>query len=278
MSAPIDDDSWKTPELREAEAALDRTVRKSQQLLKDLEKIKLPPMPKVDPQARIDALKKAAAQPDASAQLRLIKKKVDEGKLTWEDVAAGKAFADPDVRALADAKLSEAKEIKEELEEGQSPDEILEARTGGGGTMLSDDGRSSSYQAPGQDQPAGYSSADPLASSSNPAYPASAPPPPAEYSNDDPLAVRDPRPEPPKEEPPAAPPAAPPSAPEPPAPRSRHRAEESEEDFADPLADRGKSRPEPPSAPPSSPPSSGRRARRDEPGEDDDYFGGSFLR
>ncbi|WP_020657729.1 hypothetical protein [Amycolatopsis benzoatilytica] len=276
MSTPIDDDSWKTPELREAEAALDRTVRKSQQLLKDLEKIKIPPLPKVDIQARIDSIKKAAAKPDAPAQLRLIKKKVDEGKLTWEDVASGKAFADPDVRALADEKLGEAKEIMEELEEGQSPDEILEARTGGSGSMLADNGRSS-YQAPAQDEPAGYSSADPLASSSSPAYPAPAEPEPAEYSNDDPLAVRDPRPEPPKEEKEEEPPAKPEVPPA--APRaSRHRAEEVEDDFANPLTDRGQSRPEPPSAPRSAPPSSGRRARRDEPGEDDDYFGGSFLR
>jgi len=274
MSTPIDDESWKTPEVREAEAALDRAVRKSEQLLKDLDKIKIPPLPKVDPQARIDALKKAASQPDAPAQLRLIKKKVDEGKLTWDDVVSGKAFADPEVRALADQKLGEAKEIMEELEEGQSPEEILEARTGGSGSMIADTGRSSAYPAPGQDRPAGYSAENPLASSDRPAYPAPAEPEHTGYSNDDPLAVRRPHPEPAPEEPPAEP-EKPSSAPPP-----RHRAhEETEDDFADPLAPRDKPRQPPPSGPPSSPPpSSGRRARRDEPGEDDDYFGGSFMR
>src|SRR5436189_3203421 len=114
MSQPTTaDDSWKTPELREAEAALDRTVRKSQQLLKDLEKIKLRPLPKTDTPERIEAIKRAASRPDAPAQLRLIKRKVDAGELSWEDVAAGRAFADPEVRALADEKLSEAKDILE---------------------------------------------------------------------------------------------------------------------------------------------------------------------
>ncbi|WP_406628951.1 hypothetical protein [Amycolatopsis sp. WGS_07] len=264
MSQPTTaDDSWKTPELREAEAALDRTVRKSQQLLKDLEKIKLRPLPKTDTPERIEAIKRAASRPDAPAQLRLIKRKVDAGELSWEDVAAGRAFADPEVRALADEKLSEAKDILEELEEGQTPEEILEARTGGAGNPLSDNGRSTYPDTP--DQPAGYSAEDPLASSARPRPPAPPEPEPSGYSNENPLAERTPPPAPPREEPPA-----------PPAP-PRHRAPEPEpeDEFADPLADRGdRKRPAPPSSPP---PSSGRRSRRQDSGDDDDYFGGSFL-
>ncbi|MGV9297197.1 hypothetical protein [Amycolatopsis sp. NPDC003676] len=267
MSQPVTaDDSWKTPELREAEAALDRTVRKSQQLLKDLEKIKLRPLPKTDTPERIEAIKKAASRPDAPAQLRLVKRKVDAGEFTWEDVAAGRAFADPEVRALADEKLSEAKDILEELEEGQSPEEILEARTGGAGNPLSDTGRATYPDTP--DKPAGFSAEDPLASSGRPQPPAPpAPSPgPAEYSNENPLADRTPPPPPapPKEEPPA-----------PPAP-PRHRAPEPqpEDDFADPLADRGD---RPKRSAPQPPPSPGRRARRQDSGDDDDYFGGSFL-
>ncbi|SFQ43652.1 hypothetical protein [Amycolatopsis rubida] len=261
MSHPVTaDDSWKTPELREAEAALDRTVRKSQQLLKDLEKIKLRPLPKTDTPERIEAIKRAASRPDAPAQLRLIKRKVDAGEYSWEDVAAGRAFADPEVRALADEKLSEAKDILEELEEGQRPEEILEARTGGAGNPLSDTGRSKYPDMP--DKPAGFSAADPLAGSVRPQPPAPPAPEPAEYSNDNPLADRTPPPPaPPKEEPPAPP---------------RHRAPEPEpeDDFADPLADRGGL---PKRSDPQPPPSSGRRSRRQGSGDDDDYFGGSFL-
>ncbi|WP_134730342.1 hypothetical protein [Amycolatopsis nivea] len=265
MSYPVTaDDSWKTPELREAEAALDRTVRKSQQLLKDLEKIKLRPLPKTDTPERIEAIKRAASRPDAPAQLRLIKRKVDAGEYSWEDVAAGRAFADPEVRALADEKLSEAKDILEELEEGQSPEEILEARTGGAGNPLSDTGRSTYPDTP--DKPVGFSAADPLATSGRPQSPPPPAPEPAEYSNDNPLVDRTPPPPPPAPAPEKEAPPAPP----------RHRAPEPEpeDDFADPLADRGD---RPKRSAPQPPPSSGRRARRQDSGNDDDYFGGSFL-
>lgn len=268
MSYPVTaDDSWKTPELREAEAALDRTVRKSQQLLKDLEKIKLRPLPKTDTPERIEAIKRAASRPDAPAQLRLVKRKVEAGEFSWEDVAAGRAFADPEVRALADEKLSEAKDILEELQEGQSPEEVLEARTGGAGNPLSDTGRSTYPDTP--DNLAGFSAADPLATSGRPQPPPPPAPEPAEYSNDNPLVDRTPPPPPPAPEPPKDEPPAPPAPP-------RHRAPEPqpEDDFANPLADRGD---RPKRSAPQPPPSSGRRARRQDSGDDDDYFGGSFL-
>lgn len=159
----MSEDAWKTPAIREAEAALDRTVSRSQQLLKELEKIKLPPAPDPATPERIAALRAAASRPDAPAHLRLIKRKVDAGELTWEDVAAGRAFADPEVRELAMAQLGEAREMYQELREGASPEEILEARTGGQpGSPLAGTGRS--YAAPPAPEP-GYTPDDPLASS-----------------------------------------------------------------------------------------------------------------
>lgn len=240
MSQPIPPDAWKTAAIREAESALDRSVSKSRQLLKDLEKIKLPPVDRAVSPERIAAIKAAALRPDAPPQLRLLKRKVDAGELSWEDVASGRAFADPEVRALAAGPLGEASEMYEELREGATPDEVLEARTGG--------------------RPA-----DPLADTGHSPY-SSAPAPQAGYSTDNPLASR--APEPPAEGAHRAP--EPPARPEP-EPPARHRAPEPEmddDDFADPLAD------DAPPPPRSTPP---RRARRDDSPSDDDYFGGSFL-
>src|SRR6266496_3903073 len=137
----MSEDAWKTPAIREAEAALDRSVSKSQQLLKELEKIKLPPVENPATPERIAALKAAASRPDAPAHLRLIKRKVDAGELSWEDVAAGRAFADPEVRALAMAQLGDAKEMYQELRDGATPDDVLEARTGASDNLLADTGR-----------------------------------------------------------------------------------------------------------------------------------------
>ncbi|WP_329058432.1 hypothetical protein [Amycolatopsis sp. NBC_01480] len=295
MSRPTPaQDAWKTPEIREAESALDRTTRKSQDLLKDLEKIRLKPVQRPDTPERIEALKTAASKPDAPAELRLVKRKVDAGEFKWEDVASGRAFADPEVRALATPKLAESKDIYEELEEGLTPEEVLEARAGSR-NEIADSGRPA-YPA-GPVAPVGFSNEDPLASSTN-SYQAPA--------SDEPTASPDSPPESgqgrhaaPQHHPttqpkpasqddeftnplgdrghsaPSAPPepdqsrhAAPPQAP-------RFVAPE-EDEFADPLGDRdAEPRRQDPPAPPSPP---ARRSRRDDRGgDDDDYFGNSLL-
>lgn len=163
----MSEDAWKTPAIREAEAALDRSVSRSRQLLKELEKIKLPPVEDPATPERIAALKAAASRPDAPAHLRLIKRKVDAGELSWEDVAAGRAFADPEVRSLAMGQLGDAQEMYQELRDGATPEEVLEARTGPS-NLLADTGR--------------------------PAY---APPPVAPDVSDDPLGRATPPPSPP---------------------------------------------------------------------------------
>ena len=138
----MSEDAWKTPAIREAEAALDRSVSKSRQLLKELEKIKLPPVEDPATPERIAALKAGASRPDAPAHLRLIKRKVDAGELSWEDVAAGRAFADPEVRSLAMGQLGDAQEMYQELRDGATPEEVLEARTGSASdNLLTDTGR-----------------------------------------------------------------------------------------------------------------------------------------
>ena len=178
MSQPSE--AWKTPEIREAEAALDRSVSKSRQLLKDLEKFQAPPAePPVTPE-RIAALKAAASRPDAPPQLRLIKRKVEAGELSWEDVASGRAFADPDVRALASAQLGEARESYQEIREGATPDEVREARMGGGpADPLADTGRSPYSAGPAPET--GYSTDNPLAGSSRQPEPPAAEPAPGRH-------------------------------------------------------------------------------------------------
>ncbi|WP_326569609.1 hypothetical protein VSH64_00705 [Amycolatopsis rhabdoformis] len=292
MSRPTPaQDAWKTPEIREAESALDSTVSKSRELLKNLEKIRLKPLPQTDSPERIEALKLAAGKPDAPAALRLVKRKVDAGELSWQDVASGRAFADPEVRALADAKLGDAKDMYEEMQEGLSPEEVLEARTGSR-DLLAESSRTTAQAS--VEEPKGFSNADPLASSSSaydsrpshdgpspsgpshsgsshsgpshsgPSHPApapgrhSAPRPDDDYT--DPLADRGrPAPDPDQGRH---------SAPRHEEPRMRFT--DPDDDYADPLTDRPTpKRPEPPTP---------RRPRgEDRSGGDDDYFGGSPL-
>ncbi|WP_033293432.1 hypothetical protein [Amycolatopsis jejuensis] len=293
-------DAWKTPEIREAEAALDRSVRSSRELLKELDKIRLKPLPRLDTPERVEAIKKAASRPDAPAELRVVKRKVDAGELTWADVATGRAFADPEVRALASDRLGEAKDILEELEEGLTAEEVLEARTGSRDLLADAPSRPVSASPDSAEDPladdgsarpggsaadaADYAATDPLADHGT-ARPA---PGARDYAANGPHADRHTshRSAPDAADHAANHPLTPPGQSVPP---RRHGTEPAEDDFTDPLAERGSeashspgsppspsSRPSPPSSPSGSPPSAGRRVRREDPG-DDDYFGNSPL-
>lgn len=270
MSDPTVDlgDSWKPASLREAEAALDETMAKSREVVKQTEE-KLKHLPEVDHTAKpgdIAAIKAAAERPDAPAALRAMKKKVDAGELTWKDILEGKALGDETVRGMMSARLDEMREIYQEAEAGASLEEILEARGVTSGSVFGDAGpaRTSSQAAPptlpSEDD---YFAGGHLVS---------------EDKRDDTGAARTP----PPPTPPTPPtPPSPPSPPQPPRrtpPPARRGEEYDDDDFADPLASRGK--PQPPRD--TGNPASGgtrntpRRGRRDQP-DDDDYFGGSVL-
>jgi hypothetical protein len=268
MSEPITvdlGDSWKPASLREAEARLNESLARSADLIKQVDE-KLKQLPDVDHTAKpedVSAIKAAAERPDAPAALRELKKKVDAGELSWQDVLEGKALKDETVREVMASRLGEMHEIYEEAEQGATLEEILEARGVTSGSVFGG-GSSQSYShttpsaAPSEDD---YFSGGVM----NKAPSTPPPPPPAEPAppTGGPAPRQDPRHTPPprrREDPGHTPP-----------PRRR---EESEEDaFENPLDSRERpKRPEPPrSAPPR-----GRRDR-DEP-NDDDYFGGPVLR
>lgn len=246
-------DSWKPASLREAEARLNESLARSEELIKQVDE-KLKQMPPVDHTAKpedVSAMKAAASEPDAPAPLRELKKKVDAGELSWEDVLEGKALQDETVRGAMTARLGEMREIYEEAEEGATLEEILEARGVTSGSVFGG-GSSQSYQ---QTTPSAAPSEDDYFSggvmdSKQPATP------PAEQAPPAPTAGPAPRPEPQR-------------TPQPP----RRREEYAEEVFENPLAARERPRrPEPPQAAPS------HRPREREEAEDDDYFGGPVMR
>jgi hypothetical protein len=254
-ATPDLDDSWKPASLREAEAQLNETMAKSREVIKQVEQ-KLKQLPDVDHTAKpedITAMKAAAEKPNASAELRALKKKVDAGELSWKDVLEGKALKDETVRAAMGARLGEMREIYEEAQAGATLEEILEARgvTPGG---LSSGGTATYPQA----------------------APSSTKPSEDDYFSDNHVLSQRPTPPPPPAAatPPAPPPQAPPRPTRPAPPRTQPpaREETSEDYFENPLASRG-GQPKR-----TEPPRTRRPSRRDETPDDDDYFGGPLLR
>lgn len=124
-----EDDSWKTPALREAEAQLDEALVRSDELQDEIDQMNLPPLePRVATPEQVEAVKAQADDPKAVPAMRVIKQLVAAGEFTWEDVVVGKAYAHPRVQEAMDTDLGQFREVYQEFEEGHSFDEVLEAR------------------------------------------------------------------------------------------------------------------------------------------------------
>ncbi|MDX3657283.1 hypothetical protein PV646_08205 [Streptomyces sp. ID05-26A] len=133
MTTP--NDSWKSAELRAAEAQVDARFKEAQDLANRLKDTPLPPVPPVDFKAIAQQVERAAQERDAPEQLKALKRKVDAGEFTWEDVVSGKAAQDPDVQAMQQENVNKMKQAFQMLQEGMTAEEIMDAqrpRRGGG--------------------------------------------------------------------------------------------------------------------------------------------------
>ena len=126
MTTP--NDSWKSPELRAAEAQVDARFKEAQDLANRLKDTPLPPVPPVDYRAIAQQVERAAQERDAPEQLKALRRKVDAGEFTWEDVVSGKAAQDPDVQAMQQENVNKMKQAFQMLKEGMTADEIMEAQ------------------------------------------------------------------------------------------------------------------------------------------------------
>jgi hypothetical protein len=59
--------------------------------------------------------------------MRILKRKVNAGELSWEDVLEGRAYRDEDVRNALSAKLDRLSEVYPDFEDGHTLDEVLDA-------------------------------------------------------------------------------------------------------------------------------------------------------
>ncbi|MCX2954964.1 hypothetical protein [Lentzea sp. NEAU-D7] len=126
MTTP--NDGWKSAELRAAEAQVDARFKEAQDLANRLKETPLPPVPPVDFKAIAQQVERAAQERDAPEQLKALKRKVDAGEFTWEDVVSGKAAQDPDVQAMQQENVNKMKQAFQMLREGMTADEIMEAQ------------------------------------------------------------------------------------------------------------------------------------------------------
>ncbi|WP_016699116.1 hypothetical protein [Actinoalloteichus spitiensis] len=144
MTSPgFDQDSWKTPQVRAAEARLGEAMARSRELIRELERLQPPTPPQVT-EADVRQMEEAAKRVDADPAMRELQARVEAGTLSWRDVLEGRAYDDPDVRRALESQMTEMRDIFQQFEEGYTLDEVIEARRqaengedgGGGGGFL----------------------------------------------------------------------------------------------------------------------------------------------
>lgn len=130
MSHPITDDSWKTPQLRAAEADLRAAVEHGRQALARARQFRAQIRPSRVSDEDIRQLDQAAHAPDAPRELRELAERIDRGELSWRQIVDGEAIDDPGVRAAFEGQLDRLAQVYRKFEEGYSLEDVLESETG----------------------------------------------------------------------------------------------------------------------------------------------------
>jgi hypothetical protein len=143
MTEFYEDNSWLPQSVRDADAALDEAVLRSNDKLKELEKQQITSSgpPKVSDED-IKRVVKEAKSPKATPEMRALQKKVDAGDVTWRDILEGRAFSDPEVRAALQSKLTQLRDVYQEYEQGYTLDDVLDAHRRDAGSYDDDEPQS----------------------------------------------------------------------------------------------------------------------------------------
>jgi hypothetical protein len=123
-------DTWKTPELREAEANLRTAVEHGQETVAKARQLKARMRPTRISDEDVKAIERAARSADAPPELRALADRVERGSLTWRQIVDGKAVDDPDVRAAMAVNLERMGRVYHKFAEGHSVDDVLDSETG----------------------------------------------------------------------------------------------------------------------------------------------------
>lgn len=120
-------DPLKNPEIRAAmerltaaEAGLDEAIAKAEQVE---QRTNRPGLSDRD----IERIEEYAKSADAPKAMKDLQKKVDDGDLTWRDIASPRHFNDPEVRDAFQGSATEMGRAYAMIQEGLSVDDIVDA-------------------------------------------------------------------------------------------------------------------------------------------------------
>jgi hypothetical protein len=119
--------SWQSPHitealarLEEAEVALDHAIVAAKQVEQETPKTRLS-------EEDIALIEEHARSAEAPRELRELQERIDNGDLSWEDIASGRHLNDPEVQAALSPGVEGMQQAYTAIQEGQDLDEIIEA-------------------------------------------------------------------------------------------------------------------------------------------------------
>ncbi|WP_019852701.1 hypothetical protein [Actinopolyspora mortivallis] len=116
---------WKSQQIQEAEAALERALANVEQVLARADEMNRE-LPEAQlSQEQIERIEQRVREGQAPEAVVELQRRIDEGELSWQDVLEGRASHDETVRAAFAAGVPTMRQAKEMIDEGHEIDEII---------------------------------------------------------------------------------------------------------------------------------------------------------
>lgn len=146
-------DSWQTPEIREAlarledaEVGLDRAIVAAKQVSRQIPASRLS-------EEDIRQIEEYARGGEAPRALRELQRRIDDGDLSWEDIAGGRHLDDPQVRAALATGVGGMRRAYTAIQEGEDVDDIIETGDTAPPPPSSDDDDEGGYESQRRREP-----------------------------------------------------------------------------------------------------------------------------
>src|SRR5690242_4950383 len=104
--------------LEDAEVGLDQAIVAAKQVEREVPKTNLS-------EEDIELIEEHARSAAAPRELRELQQRIDDGELSWNDIATGRHMSDPEVQAALNPGVAGLQQAYSAIQEGQELDEIV---------------------------------------------------------------------------------------------------------------------------------------------------------
>lgn len=120
-------DDWKTPEIRDAEAMLEERFRQAEETLAQAEELNAN-LPEITlDEERVEEIEGLIRNGSAPPEVAALQQRIDDGELSWQDIANGTALHDESVQEALGSGVQNMRHAKELLDEGHDVATVVDS-------------------------------------------------------------------------------------------------------------------------------------------------------